>query len=80
MLILFKFLFQSPFSTNLDIQAKANVWAVPCDGGKPECDGGEDENPLRCTVPEELTFLSFVIGYLVLFLCMLCVLLYKFGK
>ena len=79
MLILFS-IFQSPFRNNADIQARANVWAVPCDGGKSECDGGEDENPLRCTVPEELTLLSFVIGYLVLFLCMLCVLLYKFGK
>ena len=80
MLILFKFLFQSPLRDNHDIQARANVWAVPCDGGKPECVGGEDENPLRCSVPEELTFLSLVIGYLALFFCMLCFLLYKFGK
>ena len=65
---------------NADIQARANVWAVPCDGGKPECVGREDENPLRCTVPEELTFLFIVIGYLFLFFCMLFILLYKFGR
>ena len=70
---------------NSDIQARANVWAVPCDGVD-ECAGGEagvggeDENPLRCTVPEELTFLSLVIGYLFLFFCMLFILLYKFGR
>ena len=64
---------------NADIQARANVWAVPCDGDN-ECVGGEDENPLRCNIPEELTFLSFLVGYLVLFFCMLLYLLYKFGK
>ena len=80
MLILYKFLFQSPLRDNNDIQARANVWAVPCDGGKPECVGGEDENPLRCSVPEELTFLSLAIGYLFLFFCMLFILLYKFGR
>ena len=79
MLILLKFVFQSPLLKNADIQARANVWAVPCDGVA-ECDGGEDENPLRCTVPEELTFLSLVIGYLFLFFCMLFILLYKFGR
>ena len=77
--ILIKFVFQSPMQKNADIQARANVWAVPCDGVD-ECVGGEDENPLRCTVPEELTFLSLVIGYLFLFFCMLFILLYKFGR
>lgn len=79
-LILFEFDFQSPHRKNADIQARANVWAVPCDGGKPECVGGEDENRWRCTIPEELTFLSLVLCYLFLFVCMLCFLLYKFGR
>ena len=56
------------------------MWAIPCNGGKPECSRGEDENPLICSLPEELTALSIILVYLGLFLSMLGVLLYKFGK
>merc|ERR1711971_1288948 len=70
----------SPKRNIYDIQAEANIWAIPCNGGKPECGRGEDENPLICSLPEELTALSIILVYLGLFLSMLGVLLYKFGK
>ena len=56
------------------------MWAVPCNGGKPECDGGKDENPFICSLPEELTALFLVIGYLVLYFSMLFVFVYNVGK
>ena len=56
------------------------MWAIPCNGGKPECVKGEDENRLICSLPEELTALAIILGYLSLFLSMLGVLIYKFGK
>ena len=55
------------------------MWAIPCNGVK-ECGSGEDENPLICSFPEELTALSIILVYLGLFLSMLGVLLCKFGK
>ena len=78
-LIIFAFLFQSPFNNIDDIQAEANMWAIPCNG-EPECGRGEDENPLICSLPEELTALSIILVYLGLFLSMFGVLIYKFGK
>ncbi len=72
----FEFLFQSPKRKYCDILAEANVWAIPCNGVK-ECGNGEDENYLICSLPEELTALAIIIGYLILFLSMLGFLIYK---
>ena len=55
------------------------MWAIPCDG-KVECGSREDENPLICSLPEELTALTIILAYLGLFFIMLGVLVYKFGK
>ena len=68
-------IFKSPFGENRDINSKANIWAVPCDGYS-ECEFNEDEKKSLCTIPEEKTSLALVLGYFVIVLGILVILIY----
>ena len=69
------FLFQSPFSNIFDIQAYANVWAVPCDRTT-DCEDGSDESIYLCGIPKEIVSYCLSSGYGILFLIMLVALVY----